>query len=419
MKHSFLLVSLLMLPCLLRSETVFDPTSPYYFDGSISRPVLERYLDRSVTATYLLRKGPSEGHVFPYTEDNIRMVIHIGAKFIGRAILCWGGEGVLADTAYIGNATRIAARLHEADPEMVIQGCLFEYVSSAVNQLPIPAWVFEAFGLPVEERNFNSKDMVRHIDPNEPILWGENGGGVPMINNLETQLWYYFLARTYIDMGCEALHLGQVSLISGDNPGKEAYDRLIFLIRQYAASHARRHYVLLDGHVPQHGFIRHGVSLLDFNSFPLRIKEVVDRPMQGELQVNHLDALFCLSKGGIAPSGWQADHLPYLVEFDNFGRSTHTGVADTKDHFCWGYDEITWFALQPEEERNRFLWYAFDWLRRTDPNGHLQMPLIRMISCDEGARTQHYYFANTRSEACPVGYSQEETIKAIWDARLK
>lgn len=419
MKHFILLAGLLMLPRLLWSETVFDPSSPYYFDGKISRPVLERYLDRSVTATNLLRKGQKEGNVFPYTEDGIRMVQHIGAKFIGRAIFCWGGEAVLGDTAFIGNATRIAARLHKTDPEMVLQACLFEYVSSGVNRLAIPSWVFEAFGLPVEERNFDSQAMVKHINPNAEILWGENGGGVPMVNNLETQLWYYFLARTYIDIGCEALHLGQVDLISGDDPSKGCYDKLIFMIRQYAAQHARRHYVLLDGHVPLHGFIRHGVSLLDFNSFPLRIKEVVEHPMQGELKAHHLDALFCVSEGAIAPSGWQADHMPYLVEFDNFGRSTHTGVANTKDHFCWGYDEITWFALQSEEYRNSFLWYAFDWLRRTDPNGHLQMPLIRVISCDEGARTNHHYFANTQSEACPIGYSQEEAIKAIWDSRLK
>jgi len=36
-----------------------------------------------------------------------------------------------------------------------------------------------------------------------------------------------------------------------------------------------------------------------------------------------------------------------------------------------------------------------------------------MISCpNETLRT---YFANTKSPACPVGYSQEETIKKIWN----
>ena len=35
-----------------------------------------------------------------------------------------------------------------------------------------------------------------------------------------------------------------------------------------------------------------------------------------------------------------------------------------------------------------------------------------MISCPN--ETQGNYRANTRSKACPIGYSQEETIKKIW-----
>ncbi len=49
-------------------------------------------------------------------------------------------------------------------------------------------------------------------------------------------------------------------------------------------------------------------------------------------------------------SGWKCDALPYLVEFDNFGISRKPGVADTASHFIWGYDEITWFYLLPEQK---------------------------------------------------------------------
>jgi hypothetical protein len=82
--------------------------------------------------------------------------------------------------------------------------------------------------------------------------------------------------------------------------------------------------------------------------------------------------------------------------------------------FCWGWDEISWFAQQPEEYRNRWLHYARNWIKQTDPNGHLQMPGTRMITCPN--ETLRSYFANTKSKACPVGYSQEETIKKIWSA---
>ncbi len=418
MKQCFFIISF-FLTVFLQSCSEFDKNSPYYFDGSISREVLERYLDRSVTAGYFLMEGPVERYEFPYREDDIRMVKNIGAKFIGRSIYCWGGESVLADHQKMQYSKNLLESMHEFDPEIIFQACLFEFVSTDVNNLAIPSWVFEAFNLPVEERNFCSADMVRRKNPDAKIQWGERGGGIPMVNNLETQFWYYFLARTYIDMGIEALHLGQVELISQDDPGKEAYVSVLKMIREYAAENARRHYVLLDAHTPKGGFVKNGVSLIDFNSFPLRIKEVVDKPLEGILETGYSDGLYCRSQGAISPSGWKADSMPYLVEFDNFGSNGNQGVANVNDHFCWGYDDITWFSIQSEEERNKWLWYAFDWLHETDPNGHLQFCLIRMITRPGSEETLRSYFANTKSETCPVGYSQEETIKEIWDTRLE
>jgi hypothetical protein len=47
--------------------------------------------------------------------------------------------------------------------------------------------------------------------------------------------------------------------------------------------------------------LKDGVSLIDFNSFPLRIKEIPEDPYDAKLEVNHLDALFKKSKGCITP----------------------------------------------------------------------------------------------------------------------
>ena len=41
------------------------------------------------------------------------------------------------------------------------------------------------------------------------------------------------------------------------------------------------------------------------------------------------------------------------------------------------------------------------------------MPVSRIITCPN--ETDDSYRANTRSSACPIGYSQEETIKRIWN----
>ena len=397
------------------AKPVFDKNSPYYFDGTISRQTLENYLDRSVTMGYFLVPGKPEGYEFPYRDDDIRLIRNIGAKFIGRSIYRWGQESRLNDPAFFAYAKKMVDAVHAFDPEVVFQGCLFEQVSADVNNLKIPAWVFTGFGLPVEDRTFSCDAIIKRQGggSNRP----GRRGGVPIINNLQTRLWFYYLAVSYINVGCEAFHLGQVGLIGADDRDLQVYSEFLAKVRAYAKTRARRHLVLMDGHVPNGGMVKDGVSLLDFNSFPMRIKAVPEKPYEGVLEVGHLDAIFKRSKGCISPSGWRCESLPYLVEFDNFGRDRVTNVANPRSMFCWGWDEISWFALQPEAYRNKWLLYAYNWIKQTDPNGHLQMPVTRMITCPN--QTLRTYFANTKSSTCPVGYSQEETIKKIWSHKLK
>jgi hypothetical protein len=202
-----------------------------------------------------------------------------------------------------------------------------------------------------------------------------------------------------------------------NDPKRDSWLRLLTKIREYAGKHARLNWVLLDAHVPYGGMVKEGVSLIDFNSFPLRIKEIPEKPFESKLEVNYLDGLYHKSKGCISPSKWICRNLPYLVEFDNYGRGKSPNVADTTSHFVWGWDEISWFAQQPEEYRNKWLVYAHDWIQKTDPNGHLQMPVNRMISCPN--ETRGSYRGNTKSPTCPIGYSQEETIKKVWNKNEK
>jgi hypothetical protein len=127
-------------------------------------------------------------------------------------------------------------------------------------------------------------------------------------------------------------------------------------------------------------------------------------------------AIYGRSQGGLTPSGWTCDHLPYLVKLDNYGVSKRPGEPGTP-YFTWGYDEISWFAHQPEDYRDEWLRYAWRWLRENDPNGWLQMPGSRVLHAPVNG--QHWYWANTRSTAMPDGFNQEETIKAIWAGRAK
>jgi hypothetical protein len=111
-------------------------------------------------------------------------------------------------------------------------------------------------------------------------------------------------------------------------------------------------------------------------------------------------------------SGWHCEHLPYLVELDNWGASKHPGESRQGDNWVWGYDEITWFAHQSKEYRSKWLQYAWNWVRKTDSNGYLQMPGSRTMTSPLDHR--RWYYANAPGPAVPDGLGDEEAIRAIW-----
>jgi hypothetical protein len=369
----------------------------------MSREVLENYLSRAITMEGLLN---SRGDL----EDNIRMLKAIGAKFIGRSLCLWGGEGQVLSN--LQRAKQQAPRLHQADPEMILQGCIFEIVTTQVDQVPVPEWVFSALGQPGEKRNFRYADML-YPSGRFKNHW-RDGHSVPDVSRPETKLWFYFLGASFIDAGLEAIHFGQAELMNHNDRNLEHYSQVLALIRSYAAQHARRHMVVCDSHVPSGGLVRDGKLLLDFHSFPLRIMEVPDKPQEAVLKVGFSDGIYGRSKGGLTFSGWRCEHLPYLVEIDNWGASRQPGQPRAGGIWVWGYDEITWFAHQSKEYRANWLRYAWDWVRRTDPNGYLQMPGSRTLASPRDRK--HWYYANTPSPAVPEGLGDEDAIRAIWAA---
>jgi len=344
-------------------------------------------------------------------KDNIRMLKSSGAKFIGRSICLWGGESNLLRN--FERAKEQAPMVLAADPEMILEACIFEIVSMQVEQVPVPAWAFEALGQPVETRNFRYADII--YPEGQRRNWGPNAS-VPDVSRPETKLWFYFLARSYIDLGFEAIHWGQVEIMNKNDRGNASWEQVLTLTRTYAASHARRHMVLCDGHVPSGGLVRDGRLLLDFHAFPLRAMEVPDQPEEAILKVGFSDGIYGHSKGGPTFSGWKCEHLPYLVELDNYGVSKHPGKPNEVGNFnwVWGYDEISWFAHQNQSYRSNWLNYAWNWVRKTDTNGYLQMPGSRTVRSPLDNR--RWYNANVPSAAVPDGLGDEVAIRDIWAA---
>jgi hypothetical protein len=393
------------------------------FHGSISRQVLENYLSRSITmAKFLTGAG--------CPEDNLRMIAAIKPKFIGRAICQWSIESQLS--AALRDARNMAQRVYEIDPQIILQAGIFETVSTEVEGIPVPALVFEEFDLQPQARNFSYRDMLfqdgSYLDHWRP------GASVPDITRQETQMWFFYQAVSYINVGIEALHLGQVQLVGRDDPQLRTWFALLDRVRRYASHAARRGMVICDAHVSSGvncygltpfsadaplGYSLDGRLLLDVHALPMRVKEVSGVPQQAELAVGHLDSIYGRSMGGITPSGWSCDHLPYLVDIDCYGNTGHGGESVVgklesyqgidNAYWVWGWDEICWFANQPAEQRNAWLWYAWQWIRDNDPNGFMEMPGQQFMADPAG-----FYHANRPSAECPGGYGQEDTIAAIW-----
>jgi len=372
----------------------------YDFHGKISREVLENYLSRSITMMDLLSGVGDE-------DDNIRMLKNVGAKFAGRALYVWGSESRVPKM--LPRAREIAEKAHAADPEMVLQAGIYEIVTVDVNNVPIPAWVFEEFDLPMEDRNFQYEKML-YANGRSRDHWNK-GSSIPDMSQLETRMWFFYAAASYIDVGIEAIHFGQVEIMDKNDPDHTHWLDMMSRVRKYASRNARRHFVMCDAHVPSGGIVHDGKLMFDLHSFPLRIKEVADSPHDGVLKMGYLDSIFGRSKGGVTPSGWSCEQLPYMVELDNFGSNKREG-QNIGGHWIWAYDEICWFAHQSEEYQNDWLRYAHQWIQEHDSNGFLEMPGSRCLASPvDGKR---WYHANKRSEAVPDGFNQEETIKEIW-----
>lgn len=389
-------------------------TGIYTFSGGVMpQEVLNNYLSRAITQTEFLSTSETSTDGIYGTEDDERMLLNVGAKFIGRAMYSWNQEQNfnLPGDVWFVEAKKKIDRMHAADRDIIFQAAMFETVSKKVNAIPVPAWVFEAFGKAPETRNF-SFDGIRNADGKFVGQWGE-GTCVPDMTREEAQMWFYFMAVKYMEAGVEAFHCGQVMLMAsmGDaENGYAGYHSLLTKIREAAKTKAARGTVIFDGHLSNGGILIGGTHLFDFVSFPLRPKEILGEPFKAKLEKGYLDCVIGYTTAGMTPSGWECKRLPYILEFDNFGTSNHAGTASWGDHFVWGYDEISWFAKLDDVYACEWLGYAVDYLNRVDPVGYVQMPGCRIAV----GGSDRFYKCNTKSDASPTGRSTEETIKALW-----
>ncbi len=391
----------------------------YQFDGKVSEEVLCHYLSRAVTiASRNIEEwnGQNGFHIKQY-------ILNTGAKYIARANDAWCFSK--DDDDRWGIQKTFIDEMHETDPDIVFEACIFENVWKwGVEAVAIPEFVFEAFDKEPEERNFVYQDM---LFKNKAYVnhWGTDQS-VPDITQEETQMFFYYRATRYIDAGFEALHLGQVNLMGEKDKNWECFTKLVNMIREYAAEHARRHFVFLNAHT--HGITdSDGVLMFDFHMYPSRPAPAKgqkahgpseDFPQEAVFEEGYVDAIYGKSLGGVTYSGWECDSLPYMVELDNFG-----GVNEAEffkpnrgSIWIWGLDEISWFGSQPEWYREEFLEYAVDWIaEHSDGKGFFAMPAQReaRLYAESGECLSLMYYGYSQ-EFFGVANNDELLVKRLW-----
>jgi hypothetical protein len=370
---------------------------PLVSSSGLSEATVRAYLGRALTLQGIDELPAAERRAL------VAWAGATGMQFAGRVAGRWLTPRSDAEEQALFDSTRQFVReLRRWQPEVIVQGALFEIIYAHGGELTVPNSVRAEFGedtLGPTHRTFRFADMMYpgyFTLPHSPYRWDSRppgqAPGMPDMNQVETQMWFYYHARRQIDAGCEAIHFGQVLLMDDDDPGHQAWWSMLQRVRAYARTR-NRGFVLCDAHTQGEYYDPNPKNplpdslrqlLFDFHSFPLRPYEadtLRHGTHAGRLGLANFnlpgEAIYRLNKGGRAPAGWYCRRLPALVEFDN----GLMGVLNKPGQWpmMWGLDEISWFATQPRDYRRKWLVYAKARIQELDPSVQLQLPALRVV----------------------------------------
>lgn len=387
----------------------------YKFLNMISEDTLNNYLSRAMIDSCFDYLDDMD-----FVYDNLRMILNTGTKYVARAYTTWLPDAKQIETYPV--IKQCIDEVHEKDPDVIFEGCIFETAWHGMDTINIPEWVFEAFDMPAENRSFNYQEMIFQ----DGTMKDEFGPGIscPDVRRLETKLYMYFRAKMLIDIGFEALHMGQTWRIGMYDEGYREYEDLLTRIRMYAHQKARRNLVLMNGHNPIKPLMTDDKKhLLDFVCSPACLFDEQNGKQHLPSELNPQKAYIKKGFGpygvpypGISVNGEYTETMPYLVEFDNWMQAPGdlmAQISNATDKICvpWGYDEISWYVNQPEWYRIKFLRYMFETVQSFDKNGHFEMPGLRTgFHISTGQVQPHCASATTGK----FNWGEEPMIRQIW-----
>jgi hypothetical protein len=492
-------------------RTTADPDYDFY--GTMSEEVMHRYLSKSILMEalcnpkhdYTTQTGPSNGSANPLDneyEENMQMLIDLKPAYVsgigGQSYQGTHGNNELQEL--FNNMRRTIDRLRITIPHIICEAYITEEVASwwtaHPNPTPIPFYVFYDLGI---DRIYRGGDLIsgtyRPHDPSVPVetvlivyppVWDrttlhpfltfdanwmhfdppstidQNAD----VSQIETQLFYYYLATKYIDAGIESIAFSDYFVVARDDLGYRKTWLLFQAIRRYAARYARRGLVLLNAHddglknyyydlpsrVPIPFWERR--MLFDFCSWGIGFTRPVFPPCTPEYQPQTLTTKYgpiYRSPGGLNPQGWICKHSPYVIHLDHgnginttdrdegceyariipgFLDSTpwmqdhHRDCEDDWEQCGYGWDNMSWFASQGDIDnptvkpfhRDRIYTYLYYKIKCFDPYGHFMFSGREFIRKKSSAEPTVYRANMLRaSTLTPEVYMQQDTIKKCWD----
>ena len=366
----------------------------FYGQDSLTKPLLEAYLDRAIVHMSASSYPPSL-----WKERSRKFLNDTGAKFIHWADIGWVRR--YAPENWTKLTDQIDA-VHNTDygADVLFECGVMEAVGKIqIDSTPIPKWLLTVLtdtGIqdkrkigPNGKEFFSYEAMFDRNAEDWPKkyvgLWNADPAfeqSVPDLTMLETQIYYAYLIAEYIDSGFEGVMFGQTMLTGARDKDNAALNSICNFARRWAAARGYRKAVTLTSHVNRNTDYpkSNGKPIFTHITWPSRLSVRNDEPLVLQFGPD-------VKAKGHRQSGEQIvgllklDHdLPILLEIDNYSR--RNGPSAVCDE---GYDEITGYAVQSPEQRSEFLkHYYFECRKWRDKDGnarvHLAMPGHRCLN---------------------------------------
>ena len=379
------------------------------------------------------------GYYCPETYcKSIKMLVETNTQFVARAATAWFHEsGFQEGGAYFEASKQLICDINAAYDcaglrRPIIQAGIFEGVGD-VNNITIPSEVISAF---IDEMTQEERDYYLDANgkPKENLEFNRTRmftGNEYDIRNMETKLWFFYQAKSFIDMGYTALHMGIYWFYASHDTGYVNLYNLLKKMREYAGSVGS--FVIMNGENPMPP-TDNGESaklggtdslLFDFDGRAMRPREISDPQVTGDGGIPYVGCdtpvdpdqfngtpcesikmmaiidtctinSFGGSVGGISPSGCYYDQVPYFIYTDFGSGLVNTGFgcpgieilwdsvgvpSNGNSSLTWGYDDNRWFAEVMTPECREYWWQNFYCAQRNmhGGNGFFQIPGILIL----------------------------------------